>query len=101
MIGTQKDNKNAYILFKEVESVPEALKLNNYQLNNADFTQVYHLRVDTDEKKEDDFTTSVFVGNLPFIINEEELRHHFQGLGNVINIRIGKVKKIALFLWSI
>jgi RNA recognition motif-containing protein len=40
-----------------------------------------HLRVDLDFKEEgskgsNDFETTVFIGNLPFIVNEEDVRNH-------------------------
>ena len=88
MIGDQKNNKNAYILYESASSVEEAVKLNNYAIHNSDFTEVFHLRVDRDEKKEDDFNTTIFVGNLPFVVNEEDLRTHFSALGEIQNIRI-------------
>ena len=50
--GVQKDNKNAYILFQDKESVPKALELNQRQFMEK------HIRVDTnasDEKTNDDF----------------------------------------------
>jgi RNA recognition motif-containing protein len=100
MIGNQKNNKNAYILFESVSSVEEAVKLNNYAIHNSDFTDVFHLRVDRDEKKEDDFKTTIFVGNLPFVINEEELRAHFSGIGEIQNIRIIRDNK-TLIGWGI
>ncbi|CAI2367344.1 unnamed protein product [Moneuplotes crassus] len=87
MIGTQKNNKNAYILFAEGSSVAEAIKLNGYVVHNSDFTEQFHLRVDSEEKK-DDFSSTIFVGNLPFIINEEDLRRHFERLGTIVNIRV-------------
>ena len=46
-----------------------------------------HLRVDNLVKpegqvgvikqKKDDFTATIFIGNLPYIVSEEELRQHF------------------------
>ena len=41
-----------------------------------------HLRVDVDGINHDDtndFDTTIFIGNLPFVTNEEDLRQHFQG----------------------
>ena len=93
MIGTQKNNKNAYILFENKEVIEEAVKLNGYAVYNADFTQQFHLRVDSDEKKEDDFESTIFVGNLPFIVNEEDIRKHFERLGTIKNIRVVRDSK--------
>ena len=46
-----------------------------------------HLRVDAlvrpeaevgiKKQKKDDFSTTVFIGNLPYIVSEEEVRKHF------------------------
>lgn len=125
MIGNQKNNKNAYILFVDPSSVEEALKLNNHPIHNSDFSEVFHLRVDRDEKKAEDFNSTIFVGNLPFIINEEDLRTHFSRirvkndsdkdntesnandesggskptytvLGNIVNIRIIRDKRTLI-----
>lgn len=50
----------------------------------------HHLRVDTDDRseKKDDCETSIFVGNLPFIIKEEQLRQHFSECGDIQNVRV-------------
>lgn len=54
-----------------------------------------HIRVDLDgkdEKFQNDFETTIFVGNLPFITNEEDLRSHFddleEGGSGIRNVRI-------------
>ena len=51
-----------------------------------------HLRVDVDggEKTEkNDFETSLFIGNLPWVVNEEELRAHFEvPEGKILNVRV-------------
>ncbi len=55
-----------------------------------------HIRVDrvkagqSDDgsKKEDDFSTTVFVGNLPFIVSEEEVHEHFSKFGTIQNVRL-------------
>lgn len=39
-----------------------------------------HIRVDLDyheERYQNDFESTIFIGNLPFITNEEDLRAHF------------------------
>lgn len=52
------------------------------------------MRVDFDdkesgEKAQNDFETTIFIGNLPFITNEEELREHFSSKdGQITNVRI-------------
>ncbi len=37
-----------------------------------------------------DYDTTLFVGNLPFDIQEEELRQHFQSFGAISNVRVVK-----------
>jgi len=91
-----RDNKNGYVLFKEKESVLKALELNQTKIGDK------HIRVDTlkgstlVEKKagskgganEDDFNTTVFVGNLPYVVSEEEVREHFAQFGTIKNVRL-------------
>jgi len=85
--GQVKDNKNGYVLFASKDSIAAALKLNQSSLLDK------HIRVDTlnkslangdkPAKTEDDFMTTVFVGNLPYIVSEEEVREHFTKFGKV------------------
>jgi RNA recognition motif-containing protein len=46
-----------------------------------------HLRVDVDYKEEgahlNDYESTVFVGNMPWVINEEDVRKHFQDCGKI------------------
>jgi RNA recognition motif-containing protein len=46
----------------------------------------------------EDFDTTLFVGNLPFIVNEEELRTYFEPIGGITNIRILRDKETLLGL---
>ena len=88
-LGDQKDNKNAYILFETKEDAELARNKVNSKLFNGK-----HLRVDVDDKESgekisNDFETTIFIGNLPFITNEEELREHFNPKdGEITNVRI-------------
>lgn len=66
-----------------------------------------HIRVDTlkssnetdgansgkSKKSEDDFNTTVFVGNLPFVVSEEEVRQHFAKFGTIKNVRLVREPK--------
>lgn len=91
--GVQKDNKNAYILFKEKDSVQKALAFNQRSFMEK------HIRVDindSDQKQKDDFTTTVFVGSLPFIASEEEVRAHFSEFGTILNVRLVRDPKTHL-----
>lgn len=99
LYGGQKDNKNGYVLFKDKETVVKGLALNSTQFMEK------HLRVDNlknaaeDNNKggaEDDFNTTVFVGNLPFVVSEEEVRQHFMKFGTIQNVRLVRDPKTFL-----
>ena len=50
-----------------------------------------HLRVDIDSKaegQENDYESTIFIGNLPWVLNEEDLRKHFEECGDILNVRI-------------
>ena len=40
------------------------------------------------ESKKNDYETTVFIGNLPFRIEEEDVRSHFEQAGTVEYVRI-------------
>ena len=91
MYGIQKDNKNAYILFETKAAQQKAL-----ELNQSLFLEK-HIRVDSirpvEEKDQkvkphEDYKTTVFVGNLPFVVSEEEVRAHFAQFGTILNVRL-------------
>ncbi|KAG5178517.1 hypothetical protein JKP88DRAFT_261309 [Tribonema minus] len=66
-----KDSVNAYIVFQDAESARAALAANGRELNG------HHLRVDSAARPTVDPARSVFLGNLPFDVREEEVRAHF------------------------
>lgn len=77
LLGDQKDSKNCYVLLKTKEMAEKAVE----ELNQKKFG-TKHIRVDIDFKDENmtkanDFETTVFIGNLPFIVSEEDVRDHF------------------------
>lgn len=92
-----KDSKNGYILLTSKDHVEKALELNQSVLAEK------HIRVDTlnlgadqEGKKNlthDDFKTTVFVGNLPYIVSEEEVRTHFARFGSIKNVRLVRENK--------
>lgn len=69
-------------MFENKESAEAALGANNTQLDQ------FHLRVTLAAKKSEDFKTTVFVGNLPFICSEEEVRDFFGNFGKIDYVRI-------------
>jgi nucleolar protein 12 len=81
--GHSKQTKNAYILFEEGTSLESALSKNGELLDGK------HLRVDrADGSSSHDYDSTVFVGNLPFIIEEEDVRRHFAAAGTIELVRI-------------
>ena len=99
--ANHKDNKNGYVLFTEKEHVKKALGLNQTEFMGK------HMRVDCvvrgsepngkdGEKKRkssesrpgEDYATTIFVGNLPYIASEEEVRACFSKFGKILNVRL-------------
>jgi len=81
MIGVTRQTKNGYILFSTKEEAEKALELNNSVLEEN------HLRVDKEEK-ENDYESTVFIGNIPFKASEEDIRNHFKSVGDIISVRL-------------
>ena len=46
--------------------------------------------------QQDDFNTTVFIGNIPFIVSEEELRTFFVACGEIENVRLVRDPKTFL-----
>ncbi|KAL4430415.1 hypothetical protein ABPG74_013265 [Tetrahymena malaccensis] len=76
------DRKNAYILFSTQEEAEKSLEANGKVFMEK------HLRVDKANEKILDYTRTIFVGNLHFKISEEQLRHHFENCGDILNVRV-------------
>lgn len=71
-LGEQKGSLNAYVVFREASSVAAAISsLNNTEHNGR------HIRVDSSTPTLFDTSRSLFIGNLPFLCDEEELRTFF------------------------
>lgn len=95
--GMFKDNKNGYVLFPTVEQAKQALELNQSVVGER------HIRVDSlvhtnakgveQDRHEDDFKTTLFVGNLPYVVSEEEVREHFAKYGSIKNVRLVREQK--------
>ncbi len=73
---------NAYVVFKDQDSVAKALELNGKVFRDK------HIRVDTIVDPKLDFKSTIFVGNIPFTAKEEELWKRFTEFGEVKNVRI-------------
>ena len=89
------------MLFEKKEDAQAA----RVALNQTKFLDK-HIRVDATihEREEgqkgrvsqDDYQTSVFIGNIPFIVSEEELREFFATCGDIENVRLVRDPKTFL-----
>ncbi|KAK2162570.1 hypothetical protein LSH36_96g05026 [Paralvinella palmiformis] len=75
---------NAYIVFKNQLAAEKATELNNTYIDGN------HIRVDFlgSKNKQHDHKRSIFVGNLPFDVHEEEVRKHFSECGQIETVRL-------------
>lgn len=69
--GDQKSSLNAYVVFKTVESANKSLLANNRLIQDR------HIRVDHSNPTQFDHKKTVFIGSLPYYVDEEKLRIHF------------------------
>uniref|UniRef100_A0A8C5L5G9 RNA binding motif protein 34 n=1 Tax=Jaculus jaculus TaxID=51337 RepID=A0A8C5L5G9_JACJA len=74
---------NAYVVFKEEHAAVEALKRNGAQITDG-----FHVRVDLASETSSRDKRSVFVGNLPYKVEESAVEKHFVDCGNVMAVRI-------------
>ncbi|XP_072169120.1 RNA-binding protein 34-like [Diadema setosum] len=82
---------NAYIVFKDDQCAQAALKSNGWTLHK------HHLRVDiAGNSKKHDLRRSVFVGNIPFKVEEEELHDHFHSCGAIEGVRLIRDKETGV-----
>ena len=94
-IGSQQvDSVNAHVVMSSDEEAESCLSLNGSVLRGR------HLRVDVGTQKSvvdtDTNKRSVFVGNLPFSADEEQLREVFTVCGEIQNIRIVRDPKTGI-----
>ncbi|XP_076345776.1 uncharacterized protein LOC143244633 isoform X2 [Tachypleus tridentatus] len=79
----ERNNINAYIVFSSIQSAEEAVSLNGTLFKG------HHLRVDrVINGHQYNKNRSVFIGNLPFNAEEEELYRFFSECGDVAGVRI-------------
>lgn len=71
LFGDQKGSYNAYIVYKDEESVEKALQTNNHVIDTR------HIRVDRANPTLFDQKRTVFIGSLAHYTDEEALREHF------------------------
>ncbi|KAJ8358945.1 hypothetical protein SKAU_G00154700 [Synaphobranchus kaupii] len=83
-VHPKRHNINAYVVFKTEEGAQMALQRNGLEIEKG-----FHIRVDrTSKSASHDHKRSIFVGNLPYDINELPLREHFEECGNVEAVRL-------------
>ena len=68
-LGDQKGSMNAYIVFKDPESIEKALVANNTFVNNR------HLRVDYVKPSILEPKNTIFIGSIHHYVDEEDLRY--------------------------
>uniref|UniRef100_A0A8C6QTU1 RNA-binding protein 34 n=1 Tax=Nannospalax galili TaxID=1026970 RepID=A0A8C6QTU1_NANGA len=76
---------NAYVVFKEESAASEALRRNGAQIAEG-----FRIRVDFASETSSRDKRSVFVGNLPYKVEESALEKHFLDCGNIVAVKIVK-----------
>eukprot|EP00871_Galdieria_phlegrea_P005318 jgi/Galph1/5788/GphlegSOOS_G4498.1 len=87
---SERDSMNAYVVFQSADAVTKALSLNGTVFQNK------HLKVDRAQTPRQSQDRSVFVGNLPFDVEEEELFEAFSAFGAIEYVRVVRDKKTGL-----
>ncbi len=88
-IDGRRETCNAYVVFKSKESVPTAVRKDGAAFGD----EGHRIRVDEarppgEGGRVHKVRLSVFVGNVPFHAEEEQLRRHFEKCGEITNLRI-------------
>ncbi|XP_059481104.1 RNA-binding protein 34 isoform X2 [Neocloeon triangulifer] len=82
---------SAFVVFKSEDTVPNALAL------NGSIVQGHHIRVDTAVKqKKFETNRAVFLGNLPFGVEDEKLWDTFSSCGEIESVHIIRDKRTGL-----
>ncbi|XP_053463612.1 RNA-binding protein 34 isoform X2 [Nycticebus coucang] len=82
-IHPDQKNINAYVVFKEKSAATKALKRNGTQIADG-----FRIRVDLASETSSRDKRSVFVGNLPYKVEESVVEKHFLDCGNIVAVRI-------------
>uniref|UniRef100_A0A3Q0SBE1 RNA binding motif protein 34 n=1 Tax=Amphilophus citrinellus TaxID=61819 RepID=A0A3Q0SBE1_AMPCI len=91
-VHPKKQSINAYVVFKDEDGVTKALERNGMEVEKD-----FYIRVDrVTDGSSHDHKRSVFVGNLPFDINELAFRRHFEECGTVEAVRLVRDKNSGL-----
>ncbi|KAJ8285036.1 hypothetical protein COCON_G00038860 [Conger conger] len=91
-VHPKRQSINAYIVFKSEEGAEKALQRNGLEIEKG-----FHIRVDRASKSAShDHKRSVFVGNLPYDVNELPLRNHFEECGKVEAVRLVRDRRSGM-----
>ncbi|XP_075691485.1 RNA-binding protein 34 isoform X2 [Rhinoderma darwinii] len=91
-VHPKRKSINAYVVFKEQDSATKALIRNGIEISSG-----FHIRVDHASKNSShNNKKTVFVGNLPYDIEDEALREHFSECGTVEGVRIIRDKSTGI-----
>ncbi|EME31969.1 nucleolar RNA-binding protein [Galdieria sulphuraria] len=82
----ERDSMNAYVVFENKVAVDIALSLNGSVFQNK------HLKIDRDERPTVSVGYCIFVGNLPFDVEDEQVYEVFSKIGSVKYVRIVRDK---------
>ncbi|XP_073735134.1 RNA-binding protein 34 isoform X2 [Callorhinus ursinus] len=82
-IHPDQKNINAYVVFKDESAAAKALKRNGAQIADG-----FRIRVDLASETSSRDKRSVFVGNLPYKVEESVVEEHFLDCGSIVAVRI-------------
>uniref|UniRef100_A0A8C2UU99 RNA-binding protein 34 n=1 Tax=Chinchilla lanigera TaxID=34839 RepID=A0A8C2UU99_CHILA len=82
-IHPDQKNINAYVVFKDESAATKALKRNGAQIADG-----FRIRVDLASETSSRDKRSVFVGNLPYKVEETAVEEHFLDCGSIVAVRI-------------
>ncbi|XP_027452786.2 RNA-binding protein 34 isoform X2 [Zalophus californianus] len=82
-IHPDQKNINAYVVFKDESAATKALKRNGAQIADG-----FRIRVDLASETSSRDKRSVFVGNLPYKVEESVVEEHFLDCGSIVAVRI-------------
>nr|XP_012422627.1 PREDICTED: RNA-binding protein 34 isoform X2 [Odobenus rosmarus divergens] len=82
-IHPEQKNINAYVVFKDESAATKALKRNGAQIADG-----FRIRVDLASETSSRDKRSVFVGNLPYKVEESVVEEHFLDCGSIVAVRI-------------
>uniref|UniRef100_G3QY31 RNA-binding protein 34 n=1 Tax=Gorilla gorilla gorilla TaxID=9595 RepID=G3QY31_GORGO len=90
-IHPDQKNINAYVVFKEESAAMQALKR-----NGAHIADGFRIRVDRASETSSRDKRSVFVGNLPYKVEESAIEKHFLDCGSIMAVRIVRDKMTGI-----